>query len=232
MKPTIWIRERFKPWGSIKSDTALSSLPRGASEEMINAMILKLESDRAQVQAMMKEEVEALMRLGAQITKMVFFDKSTGTMRLCVTPKNVRDSFIKDGSNLNMKRFHWIFHELPLGTHQDVLPQRKNHMDLSVDKITSAMNVTWAPKKEGEIKRHKNCIEHIYAKTLNEKRQTAIKTEGTNHKRNPVIRHPKSLAEAKGARNYKRGKIMYYYRSEDDGECLVSKETQVRKHRQ
>jgi hypothetical protein len=49
------------------------------------------------------------------------------------------------------------------------------------------MNITWAPKKEGEMTRHKNCIQHIYAKTLNEKRQTAIIPEGTDHKRKPVI---------------------------------------------
>jgi hypothetical protein len=39
---------------------------------MIDQMIIKLVSDREQVRMMIKDEVEALMRLGAEVTKMAY----------------------------------------------------------------------------------------------------------------------------------------------------------------
>ena len=66
----IWIRERFNATGPIDSDTALSSLPRGAPQDMINEMIVKLETERGQVRTIIKDEVEALMHLGADFCKM------------------------------------------------------------------------------------------------------------------------------------------------------------------
>jgi hypothetical protein len=190
---------------------------------MIDKMIVKLESERAQVQRLIKDEVEALMRLGAEITQMTYDCKRTNVRRVCITPKNIREAFVQDKSLFNIKCVHWIFYELPLGTHQDVLPQRKSHMDLVVEKVEHAMNIRWAPKKEGEKKRHRNCIQHIYSKILNEKKQTIIKEDGgTSQNRKPMVKHPKTVAAAKGAPNYRRGKAMYYWQSESEGMNLVS----------
>jgi hypothetical protein len=114
---------------------------------MIDQMIIKLVLEREQVRMMIKDEVEALMRLGAEVTKMTYKCKNTNAERLCITPKNMRESYVHNGSLSNIKCIHWIFYELPLGTHQDVLPQRRSHMDMVVEKLEHAMNITWAEKK-------------------------------------------------------------------------------------
>ncbi len=162
------------------------------------------------------------MRLGADICKMSYKCKSSNTQRLCITPRNMRDSYIQDGSMFNIKCIHWIFSELPLTTHQDVLPQRQTHMDLVVAKVERAMNISWAPKKEGEKNSHKNCLQHSYSKILNDKKQTVIKTEGNNHKRKPIVRHPKTFAASKRSPNYKKGKMMFYWYSKAEGQHWVS----------
>jgi predicted transcriptional regulator len=70
----------------MREDTAVSSLPRGAPQRMIDQMITKLVSEREQVRTMIKDEVEALMQLGAEVTKMTYMCKNTDAERLCITP--------------------------------------------------------------------------------------------------------------------------------------------------
>ena len=178
--------------------------------------------ERTQVRSIMKEEVEKLMRMGADITQMVYMDKSSMIEKTCLLPKNMRESYQADGGLMDIKRLHWIFHELPYGIHQDVLAHRQTHMNLVVARVERQMNITWAPRKEHETRNHRNCLEHTYSKILNEKKQTIIKQEGTNHKRKPVVRHPKTFAASKNASNLKRGKTQFYWFSKTEGENWVS----------
>ena len=127
-------------------------------------MIATLVLERNQVRSIIKMEVEKLMRFGADVTQMTYNDKSTGSVLSCVNPKSIRESYTQDGGLVNVKRLHWIFCELPFGTHQDVLPRRQTHQD----------QITWAAKKEGETSSHKNCIQHTYSKIMKDKRHTVM----------------------------------------------------------
>jgi hypothetical protein len=208
------LRGRFESAGPITEMTAKMSLPRAAPPKMVEAMIKKLSGERVRVKSMIKEEVEKLMRLGAEVTGMTYNCSSSSARRTCITPKNMRTSYCQDGSDLNVKRIHWIFHELPVGTHQDILMQRRKHADWVVEKVQKQMNVRWAPKKEGETSSHKNCIEHMYKRIINEKKQTIIKGgDGNKHGRLPFVRHPKTYTESKKAAHYKRGKLMFYWKT-------------------
>jgi hypothetical protein len=65
-------------------------------------------------------------------------------------------------------------------------------MDLVVTKVERAMNITWAKNKEGKTSCHRNCIQHPYSKVLNDKKQSIIKVDGSQHKIRPLVRCPKS----------------------------------------
>jgi hypothetical protein len=82
---------------------------------------------------LIKDEVEALMRLGAEVTQVPYHCKRTNIRRVCITPKNLREVYVQDGNLFNIKCIHWIFYELPVRTHQDALLQRRSHMDLEVE---------------------------------------------------------------------------------------------------
>lgn len=174
------------------------------------------------MQTIIKEEVEALMRLGAEVCRMMYVCKTSNTERLCITPKNMRESFVQDGSLRNIKCLHWMFNELPSSTHQDVLPQRMTHMEVVVKKVELAMNITWAPKKEGDKTNHRNCIQHVYSKILNDKKQTIINEDGTAHGRKPKVRRPKTFAASNRAPNFKKGMTMFSWTSKKEGEHSVS----------
>jgi hypothetical protein len=188
-------------------------------------MMDKLNMKREKVRSIIKDEVENIMRLGADVTGMSYKCKSSNTQRQCLTPRNMRTNFCQDGSELNLKRMHWIFHELPVATHKDVLMQRKSHADLVVAKVEKAMNMRWAPKMEGETAAHKNCIEHIYARILNEKKQTIVKRgDGNKHGRMPYVRNPKTWRLSKYAGTYKKGRTVFYWNSHTESEHVVSLE--------
>jgi hypothetical protein len=165
----------------------------GASQYFVDRMIERLQKERSQVRAIMKDEVEALMRMGADVAKMTYKCKNANTRRACITAKNMRESYV--GGTFNIKCIHWIFYELPYGTHRDVLTQCKSHMDEVLDKVEQAMSITsWAPRRAGETNSHKNCLQLAYAKVLNDKRQTIIKENGASHKRRPLVKHPRTAA--------------------------------------
>ena len=208
-------------------EMAAAALRRDATEQMKEEMQLKLDDERQQVRVKMREQVHQLLRLGAEITKMTYRCTSEYSSRACVSPKNMRDSYVQDGSLLNIKCIHWIFSELPFATHQDVLPQRKSHMDLAVEKVERDMNITWAAAT-GTAGSHRNCLQQVYSKMLNDKKQTIIKEEGNPHKRKPTVRRPKSMTAAGiNGGQYKKGKNMYFWSSKEEGEHLVSTEACV-----
>jgi hypothetical protein len=201
---------------------AAAVLRRDATDDMKEEMRSRITRERQQVRQKMKEEVHELLRLGADITKMTYQCPSHYGSRACVSTRNMRESYVQDGSLLNIKRIHWIFSELPHATHQDVLPQRKRHMDLAVERVMREMDITWAAAKGEGGESHRNCLQQVYSKMLNDKKQTIIKEEGTTHMRKPVIRRPKTVAAAGNAAHYKRGKNMYAWNSKEEGEHYVS----------
>ena len=202
---------------AVTEQTARLSVPGDVSERMLAAMVARVEGERMKVKLMVKEEIEKLIRLGAEITGMTYNCISSDSARQCITPRNMRQNYVQDGSELNIKRIHWIFNELPVGTHQDVIMKRLTHQELVCAQIERRMNMKWGPKKEGESVLHKNCIVHMYSRVLNEKRNTITKRgNGNEHDRVPYVRVPRNWKVAK------KGKNMFYWKTKDGPEHLVS----------
>ena len=170
----------------------------------------------------MKEQVHELLRMGTDITKMTYTCPNSCLPTACVSPKSMRDSCIQDGTILNIRAIHWIFHELPYATHRDVLPQRKCHMDLAVEQVEREMSLSWAPMRTEGGGSQRNCLQQVYSKMINDKRQTIIKVAGTTHGRKPMVRRPKTVEAAGNCANYKRGKNMFSWHSAMEGNNKVS----------
>ena len=219
----LWTREHFKPTEPMTEEIAKRHLRRGANKTVVKSMIQILVQERTKVRGLMVEEIGLLLRLGADVTGLTYHDKNTGGQRKCVTTRDMRCIYVQDGTAMNIKRLHWIFHELPYGTHRDVLEQRKSHMDWVVEKVQIEMNVQWEPKKEGENAGHKNCMEHMYARVLSEKRNNLLADvpdkEGLH--RRPSVKCPRTIEASLYAPNYKRGKRLFYWKSKAEGEHMV-----------
>jgi len=212
--PNVWIKDRFPVAGRITETVARLSLPSSAKEKHVSLMVVKLQSEREAVKNVIKGEVDELLRLGTETTGMTYYINNPNLKEPCVTPRNMRTSFCQDGSDENLKRLHYIFHELPYKTHEDVLMKRETHGDVVVANVMEQLNIAWGPKKEGETVAHTNCIAHMYSRIMNEKKQTIVKKGDANtHNRIPSVR---SLKNAKGA-------SYFYSNNVREGKQMVSK---------
>jgi hypothetical protein len=197
----------------ITETVARLSLPSSAKDKHVAGMIIKLEGEREAVKTLVRGEADKLLRLGAEITGMSFYRHNPLLKEPCVTPRNMRASFCQDGSHENMKKFHFVFHELPEGTHRDVMMHRESHGDVVVRNVMRKLNVTWGPKREGETVAHTNCIAHMYSRIMNEKKQTIVrKGDANTHNRIPFVRRPKNM----------KGATFFYMNDGGEGKHLVS----------
>ena len=202
----MWIKDRFPAAGPITHTTAQLNLPSTANDRLVTTMITKLINDRAEVKAMVKEEIEELIRMGTHITEMTYHCRNLNARHICTTPNNMRQSYCQDGSLSNIKRMHFIFHQLPCETHQDILMNRQSHCDLTVSKVMRRLNIMWGPKREGETAAHTNCISHLYSRIMNEKKQNAVSPGSNNtHRCIPFVRNPKNL----------KGKTIYCWKNDN-----------------
>jgi hypothetical protein len=209
-------------------EMAARALHRDATHEMKEKMQMQLGKERQLVRLKMKEQVHELLRMGTGITRMTYTcPHCSCASTACVSPKSMRDSYIQDGTLLNIRAIHWIFHELPFATHRDVLPQRKCHMDLAVEQVEREMSITWAPMRKEGGRSQRNCLQQVYAKMLNDKKQTIVKGAGSTHRRKPMVRRPKTVEASGNCANYKRGKNMYSWHSEKEGNHQVSNASSV-----
>jgi hypothetical protein len=225
----VWSKDRFDAAGDITLEMAGRAMRRDTTLEAKKTMQQTLQKERDLVKAKMMEQVHELLRMGADITKMTYLCRGSCGARACVTPKHMRESYARDGSLLNIKCIHWIFNELPYATHRDVLPQRKCHMDLAVEKVERELSISWAPSKEDDGDQ-RNCLQLVYCKMLNDKKQTIIRAEGSDHGRKPKVRKPKTVEAANNAPHFKRGKTMCCWHSKAEGEFSVSPKACVVMH--
>jgi hypothetical protein len=127
-----WNSNRFRPHSNLFQDTVLHFVERGmnADNGTILARIGKVNADKKDVKAICKREIEKLMKMGADITKMTHTCKLSGFQRLCTTPTEMRKSWCEGKGDDNVKPLLWIFHQLPWGTHQAITLRERTHQDL------------------------------------------------------------------------------------------------------
>jgi hypothetical protein len=218
----VWNRDRFPPSGGVSARMAEGSLPLAPSADTVSAMCVTLEKERDQVSEIIKTEVESLLRWGSETCGMTFLDASANLRRSCLKPRNMRTSFVQDDGLRNLKRIHWIFHELPDSLHKDVLMHRMSHMDIVTVKVMQKLNVVWGVKREGEEDpKRSNCIEKVYCRTLNEKKTTIVKPDKTRNKRTPFVRRPQHRSQSGDPKGFKKGQTEFYWKSKIEGEKVV-----------
>jgi hypothetical protein len=200
---------------------ALGSLPLTPGDGSVPRMLETIARERDATGEIIKREIEKLLRWGADTCGMTYVCTSSDTKRPCIQPKNMRSSYLQDDGLVNLKRIHWIFHELPDTLHQDVLMHRMTHMDVVTKMIMAELNVVWAEKREGEGNKRTNCIEKLYCRILNEKKTTIVNPERTRNKRTPYVRRPQTRAKSGNQMKYRQGRMEFYWKSPLEGENVV-----------
>ena len=200
------------------------SLSAGASPAMVETMIQRIQAERRQVQSIIKEEIEQMIKMGAEITEMTYDSRGTfNSERGCTKTEHMRKSYVQDGSPKNIQRVHFIFQELPNRTYEDVMMKRQSHMEYVCQLVERKMRIQWATKKTDVTSAHSNCIQRVYARILNERKMTVCrKDNGCSHNKFPFVRNPKTYKDSNYSVNYKRGRTLYYWRNPQEKDTEVS----------
>jgi hypothetical protein len=219
-----WDRQRFTPIGPITEEMARRTLAIGANQCHVKQMIERIEAERKQVQSLIRVEIEKLMVVGAEITGMTYNSKGTfNKERECTKAEHMRLSYMQNGDKENLQKIHFIFHELPGRTYEDVMMKRLSHMEYVCLMVERKMRVIWTVPTSDVTSAHKNCIQHVYGRIANDKKMTVCrKNYGCSHNKYPYVRSPKTFKSSGYSANYKRGKQLYYWKSPEEGEKEVS----------
>ncbi len=76
MPKQVWSRDRFICTGNITEGVAKRTVRNSANEWLVETMIIKITAEREQVRSIVKDEIEAMMRLGAEVQKCVSMTRS------------------------------------------------------------------------------------------------------------------------------------------------------------
>jgi hypothetical protein len=201
------------------------SLSLGAPTAVVKTMMKRIEAERKQVQSIIRGELEKMMKMGAEVTEMTYNSKGSFNLeRSCRKPEHMRRSYVQDGSPMNIQRVHFIFHELPVCTYQDVMMKRQSHMQYVCQIVESKMRMQWATQKLDVRGAHRNCIQRVYGRLFNEKKMTVCRrnNNGCPHNRFLFVRNPKCFKDSNCSVNYKKGKTLFYWKQPREANSEVS----------
>jgi hypothetical protein len=221
----IWDRERFTPNGSITEEMASRSLTMGANKKRVMDMMDRIQAEQTQVCYLVMEDIESMMRMGAEIAGMTY--NSTATFnkeRECTKPEHTRISFLQDRSADNIQIIHFIFHELPGQTYEDIMMKRQSHMEYDVCQMGERkMMIRWTMPTLDVTSVHKNCVQRVYNRILNDKKMSVCRAHyGGTHNKYPFVRISKSFKQSGNSVNYKEGEQLFYWKSPTDGMVEVN----------
>ena len=94
----MWIRQRFnanrkKHYETLRNYVGEESIKNNAD---LRQRVLKIDSDKEHVEMMCKQEIEALMRMAADVTNMTHKCKLQGEQTRCKTPTQMRKCLCKN----------------------------------------------------------------------------------------------------------------------------------------
>ena len=225
------MRERFHANKKLHYEAVLKyvGVERFSNDEEVHKVVKQIDKDKEDVQSICRQEIETLLKMAAEITHMTHACKFNGEETVCKTPTHMRRSICEKQDAANVKRIHWMFHQLPWDTHQDITLKAKTHQDLVVDKVMEEMNIEFIKEEHHDSNpKKRNCIQQMYSKVLNMKKQDLMKKGGGNtsdiqaYLKRPVnIQNEGRMMTAK----YSRSKTIFYWGQKmSEGGCMINHE--------
>lgn len=177
----------------------------GADPDHLAMQKLVME-DKRRATMIITLEQQQLLREGAAITGMTYTCKHTNHALACINSRDIRASWIKDGSEANLKRMAWMFYFYGCEIYKNV--KGVHHGVWVEQKVLDAFNVEYVHITELDIKQ-RTCVEQLYSHTMNGLRTNILR-------RNPQFQHaslvrkeqPKVLGFFK--KHFKRSKTTFF----------------------
>jgi hypothetical protein len=174
-------------------------------------------------------EIQKLLHEAATITGMTYNDTHTKHSLACINGRDIRASWMQDGSEVNQKRLAWIFYYYGTEIHKTALGV--SHGDVVEQKVLATFNVTYVHFTDLNIKQ-RTCMQQLYSQKMNALR-TNILRKGANCKHLSLICKEQPRVEGLMKKNFKHGKTTFFvYRASTEHQAWhkVSTKTRVVRH--
>ncbi len=203
---------------------AKRSLATGANKTNVLEMMERIEAERTQVRSLVREEIEKMMKMGAEISGMTYNSTASYNQeRECTKPDHMRASFKQNGDADNIQKIHFIFHELPGRTYEDIMMKRQSHKEYVCQMVERKMLIQWTTPTVDVTSAHRNCIQRVYIRIFNDKKMSVCRPHyGCSHNKYPCVKKPKTFKQSGNSVNYKKGEQIFCWKSPTEGMVEVS----------
>lgn len=152
-------------------------------------------------------ELHELLRKAASITGMTYWCKLTNHKLACTTIKDIRLSWVQDGSQENIQRIAWMFYYYGTVIHQSGRSSL-THNEWVERKVMAAMNVSYVHLAE-LTSGQRTCVQQLYSKKMSALRSNIMRrSPGMTH--TSMIRKEQPKLPLFFNKNFKRSKTTFF----------------------
>ncbi len=123
------------------------------------AMQQRVIQEKKNAELIIASEIHQLLRNAASITGMTYCCKLTQHTLACINIKDIRQSWVQDGSNANLQRLAWMFYYYGSVIHP--FGMSSTHGEWVESKVLATFNVTYAHLGDLPIGQ-RTCVQQLY----------------------------------------------------------------------
>jgi metal-dependent amidase/aminoacylase/carboxypeptidase family protein len=207
-RPTEWRWDRFNAKKVTSTEWAGRNCVGTDSSKISSHVAMQKMVMEEQNSAMMiiVSEIHQLLHDAATITNMKYCCKRTNHMLPCLTNRDIRKSWLQDGSEANQQRLAWIFYYYGMEIHQ--IGRSLTHCDWVESKVLAALNVAYVHLGDKE-ERQRTCVQQLYSKKMNYVRSNIMR-RGLTMNHTSMIQKEQPKVPGLYNKNFKRGKATFF----------------------
>jgi hypothetical protein len=171
------------------------------------AMQQRVMREQKSAEMIIVSEIHQLLHDAASITAMQYCCKHTHLMLPCITGKDIRQSWLQDGSQANLTRLAWIFYYYGMELHQ-FGRSALTHCEWVERKVLAAFKVTYVHMGDLAVKQ-RTCVQQLYSKRLNEIRSNIMR-RGPTMQHTSMVQKEQPKVPGLFQKNFKRGKTTFF----------------------
>jgi hypothetical protein len=207
--PTQWRWDRFDA-RTVTSPAWAGKNCLGVDSSKISihvAMQKRLMEEQNIVMQIIVSEIHQLLHDAAAITDMKYCCKRTNHMLPCLNNKDIRRSWLQDGSEANLQRLAWIFYYYGTEIHQ-IGRSSLTHCEWVEQKVLAAFNVTYVHLEDKKVKQ-RTCVQQLYSKKFNDLRANTVRQNGPV-RHTSMVKKEQPMVPGLFNKNFKRGKTTFF----------------------
>jgi hypothetical protein len=151
-------------------------------------------------------ELHEFFRVAATITGMTYHCKQTQHNLACMNVRDIRLSWLQDGSVDNLQRLVWMFYYYGIEIYK--IGRSVTHCEWVEGKVLASLNVTYVHLADLPLGQ-RTCVQQLYSRRLNDLRANIMRRGPTMQHRSMVKKEqPKVPGLFK--KHFKRGKSTFF----------------------